>query len=63
MDKNEYNRKRNAELRKNKVIKQWKADLPTEEKDLYDKILKKNNMSKPEFLRLAFEKIFNVKKK
>ena len=42
---------------KREKYKIWKADIPKEEKEEYDRILKKLNLTKPEFLKKAFELI------
>ena len=42
--------------KKNRV--QWKVDLPIEEKEKYDKILSEKGLSRRDFLKLAFDKLF-----
>lgn len=48
-DKKEYDKTYHQE-HKDK-IRQWKADLSKEEKEKYDEILKRANMSKVSFIR------------
>ena len=42
---------------KKENYKIWKADIPKKDKEEYDRILKELGMTKPEFLKKAFELI------
>lgn len=53
----EYNVKRARELRKNKIIKQFKCTLPYQEVEEINKLLTKKGMNKVQFVRYGFEKL------
>lgn len=53
-NKKEYNKKYRQEHKDEK--KQWKVDLPTNEKEEYDILLKQHGIKKADFLRESFAK-------
>lgn len=60
-DKKEYNKNYSKQRRKEKQIKKWGVDLPIEEFEEADRILKENNLTKIDFLKNAINELKNKK--